>query len=98
MLSIFSNIKNKIINIISSRNTQKRLRTYEVIIGNDLMNVDTSSDNENDDENNNDNKDGGVSPPPPSPNITRRLFNLEIDENIIKKDYELQDLLKMMNI
>ena len=98
MLSIFSNIKNKIINIISNRNTQKRLRTYEVIIGNDLMNVGTSSDNDNDEDDDNDNKDGGVSPPPPSPVITRRLFNLEIDENIIKNDYELQDLLKMMNI
>jgi len=98
MLSIFSNIKNKIISIISSRNTQKRLRTYEVIIGNDLMNDDTSSDNDNDDEeNDNNNKDGGVSPPPPSPVITRRIFNLEIDETIIKNDYELQDLLKFMH-
>jgi serine/threonine protein kinase len=61
------------------------------------MNDDTSSDNDNDEENDNDNKDDGVSPPPPSPVITRRIFNLEIDETIIKKDYELQDLLKFMH-
>ncbi len=98
MLSIFSNIKNKIHNIISNRNTRKRLRNYEVIIGSDIMNVKISSDNDEDNNNDNDNKDGGVSPPPPSPIITRRLFNLEIDENIIKNDYELVDLLKMIDI
>ena len=97
MLSIFSNIKNKIINIISSRNNKKRLRTYEVIIGNNIMNVDTSDD-DNHDENHNENEHLGKLPPQPSPNITRRLFNLEIDETIIKKDYELQDLLKKMHI
>jgi len=97
MLSIFSNIKNKIHNIILNRNTRKRIRNYEVIIGSDIMNIDTS-DNDNGSNDENDNKDGGKSPPPPSPIITRRLFNLEIDENIIKNDYELQDLLKMMNI
>jgi serine/threonine protein kinase len=36
------------------------------------------------------------SPPPPSPVIYRRLFNKEIDETLIKNDYELQNLLKIM--
>lgn len=35
-------------------------------------------------------------PPPPSPVIHRRLFNTEIDETLIKSDYELQNLLKIM--
>ena len=35
-------------------------------------------------------------PPPPSPVIYRRLFNTEIDETLIKNDYELQNLLKIM--
>jgi hypothetical protein len=35
-------------------------------------------------------------PPPPSPVIHRRLFNTEIEQTIIKKDYELQHLLKIM--
>ena len=108
MLSIFSNIQNKIHNIISNRNT--RIRNYEVIIGSDKMNMtssdtgtntDTDTDNKDDGDENEDgdeNKDGGISPHPPSPIIMRRLFNIEIDENIIKRDYELQDLLKMMHI
>ena len=37
-------------------------------------------------------------PPPPSPIITQRLFNIEVDENTIKRDYELQDLLLAMRI
>jgi serine/threonine protein kinase len=56
------------------------------------MNIHSSDNNEDN------NEDGGVSPPPPSPVITRRLFNLDIDETIIKGDYELQDLLKTMHI
>lgn len=36
------------------------------------------------------------SPPPPSPVIHRRLFNREIDETLITNDYELQNLLKIM--
>ena len=30
--------------------------------------------------------------------MTRRLFNREIDETVIKNDYELQELLRMMNL
>jgi serine/threonine protein kinase len=37
------------------------------------------------------------SPPPPSPVITRCLFNTEIDETLIKEDYELQNLLNIMS-
>jgi hypothetical protein len=37
-------------------------------------------------------------PPPPSPVITIRLFNTEFDQSIIKNDYELQDLLKIMDL
>ena len=99
MLSIFSNIKNKIRNIISNRNINKRKRNYHIIMGNNIMTNDSSdSDNGTDSSDDNENKDGGVSPPPPSPIITRGIFNLEIDENIIKKDYELQDLLRMMQM
>ena len=93
MLSIISNIKNKIDNIISYRNTKKRIRIYEVIDDGDIMKID-SLNNEHEDAN----EDGGISPPPPSPIITRRIFNLEIDETIIKKDYELQELLKTVHI
>jgi hypothetical protein len=101
MLSILSSLKNKIYNIISNRNNKKRIRKYEVIIGSEIMNMNSSDDDtdaEADTDTDADDKDGGVSPPPPSPIITRRLFNLEIDEDIIKGDYELQDLLKTMHI
>ena len=82
MLSIFSKIKNKVIHIISNRNTRNRIQKYEVIIGSDCMNT----------------EDDGISPPPPSPVIKRQIFNIEIDETIIKKDYELQELLKTLDI
>jgi hypothetical protein len=38
------------------------------------------------------------SAPPPSPVITRKLFTHDIDVSVIKDDYELQDLLRMMDI
>ena len=72
MLSIFSNIKNKIHNIISNRNIRKR--NYEVIIGSDIMNNDTSDTDTDNKDDGDENEDGGVSPPPPSPVITRRLL------------------------
>ena len=91
MLSIFSKIKNKLIHIISNRNTNNRLQNYKVIIGINNMNTD-SLDPDGD----------GISPPPspppPSPIIKRNIFNIEIDETIIKKDYELQELLKTLDI
>jgi hypothetical protein len=42
--------------------------------------------------------DDTPSAPPPSPMITRKLFTHDIDVSIIKNDYELQDILKMMDI
>jgi hypothetical protein len=62
-----------------------------------MTNESSDTENGNDSSDNNENE-GGISPPPPSPIITRSIFNLEIDENIIKKDYELQDLLRIMQI
>ena len=87
MLSIFSKIKNKLIHIISNRNTKNRIRNYEVIIGSYSMNAESL-----------DPEDCGISPPPPSPVINHQIFNIEIDETIIKKDYELQELLKTLDI
>lgn len=98
MLSFFSNIKKKVNNIINNKQSNKRIRTYSVVLGRDIMTVNADSDdiiyNKNDD----DSDDEKIAPPPPSPIITRKLFNIELDETIIKKDYELQGLLKMMDI
>jgi hypothetical protein len=45
-----------------------------------------------------DESDNGTSPPPPSPVITRRLFNIDVDVSIIKNDYDLQQLVNMMEL
>jgi hypothetical protein len=103
MLSIFTNIKKKIINIFNTNKTNKRLRNYEVVLGTDIMTVkpyDDNDDNDDADDNNNTHEyiTDELIAPPPSPIITRKLFNVELDVSIIKKDYELQELLKMMDI
>ena len=100
MLSIFTNIKKKIINIFNTNKTNKRLRNYEVVLGTDIMTVKPYDDNDDADDNNNTHEyiTDELIAPPPSPIITRKLFNVELDVSIIRKDYELQELLKMMDI
>ena len=101
MLSILSKLKNRIRDIITKKQIHKRLRNYHVVMDDTVItvNVDGVVDGVIDgvvdvvvD------VDGGASggtepdttpsPPPPSPLITRRLFNKEIDQTIIKNDYE----------
>ena len=92
MLSILSNLKNRIREIISKKRIHRRLRNYHVVVGDAIMTVnidDTCEANSTNDQ---------LSAPPPSPIITKRLFNTEIDETIIKTDYELQELLRMMEL
>jgi hypothetical protein len=83
MLSIFHKIKNKIF----SRKNNKRHHKYHIAFDNEIMTVDLTNDSNDVDE--------SAAPPPP---ITQRLFNIEVDENVIKSDYELQDLLLAMRI
>lgn len=96
MLSIFSNIKNRFRDIINKRRIQKRLRNYQVVVGDTIMTVDFDNTSEGDNHINQDDHDHdhGTGAPPPSPVVTIRLFNTEIDETIVKKDYELQHLLQ----
>jgi hypothetical protein len=90
MLSFFSKIKNRIGDIITKRRYQKRLRNYQVVVGETIMTANISEDDSIYDE--------SSPPPPPSPVVTTRLFNTEIDETIIKNDYELLELLKMLEL
>jgi len=92
MLSILSNLKNRIRDIISKKQILIQLRNYQVVVGDAIMTAnidDTCEANSTNDQ---------LSAPPPSPIITKRLFNTEIDETIIKTDYELQELLRMMEL
>lgn len=78
-------IFNKIKNKLLPNKYRKRSRrAYDIVFDTDIMTVDTS--------------DNGTSPPPPSPVITRRLFNIDVDETIIKNDYDLQKLVNTMEI
>ena len=90
MLSILYKIKNK---LFSKKVPDKKSRQhkYNIVFGDHIMTVDLTND---------DNDDVGTtaSAPPPTPTITQRLFNTEIEESIINKDYELQSLLHIMNI
>ena len=83
--SIFNKIKNK---LLSNKNRKRTRRTYDIVFDTDIMTVDVDSDT----------SDNGTSPPPPSPLITRRLFNIDVDETIIKNDYDLQKLVNTMEI
>lgn len=100
MLSFLSNIKKKIINIVYTKHTNQRLRNYALVLGSDIMTVNANCDEiiYNSDADDTFEPSTSPSPPPPSPVITRRLFNVDLDITIIKKDYELQELLKMMDI
>ena len=78
-------IFNKIKNkLIPNKNRKRSPRTYDIVLDTDIMTVETS--------------DNGTSPPPPSPVITRRLFNIDVDVSIIKNDYDLQQLVNMMEL
>lgn len=91
MLSIFHKIKNRIL----SKKENRRQHKYHVVFNNEIMTVDlTNESNEVDPSD----EPATPPPPPPSPIITQRLFNIEVDENTIKRDYELQDLLLAMRI
>jgi serine/threonine protein kinase len=82
---MLSSIFNKIKNKLLPNKYRKRSRrAYDIVFDTDIMTVDTS--------------DNGTSPPPPSPVITRRLFNIDVDETIIKNDYDLQKLVNTMEI
>lgn len=88
MLTILSNLTNKIRDFVKKRRTiQQRRRNYAVVLEDSVMAV-VVSDNDND----------TPSGPPPSPVITQKLFTYDIDRSIIKDDYELQHLLKIMDI
>lgn len=93
MLSFFSKIKNRLSDIITKKRHHKRLRNYQVVVGETIMTANIDSISEDDSI-----YDESSPPPPPSPVVTTRLFNTEIDETHIKNDYELQELLKMMKI
>lgn len=92
MLSIISNLKNRIRDIISKKRIQGRSRRYHIVVGDDMLTVNIDDISETDSINNQ------PIPPPPTPIVTKRLFNTEIDETIIKTDYELQELLQMMQL
>lgn len=113
MLSIFSRIKNKIRNFVKNKNLPSRLRNYNVVIGNEIISVDINNsmvidENEEIDEYNDVHVSGSASRSgtgtetgtlrSSKPTHTRRLFNIEVDETVVKHDYELQELLKMMQI
>lgn len=96
MLTILSNLSNKIRDFVKKRRTirereRQRQRNYAVVLEDSVMAV-VVSDNDNDNDNDT------PSAPPPSPVITQKLFTYDIDRSIIKDDYELQHLLKIMDI
>jgi len=105
MLSFLTNIKKKLSNFVHTKQTIRRLRNYAVVSGNDIMTETTNCDEiicKSDIDGTYDNEKLEPSlpppPPPPSPVIARRLFNIDLDVTIIKNDYELQELLKIMDI
>lgn len=101
MLSFFSNIKNIISGKLSRRKLLKRSRQYQVVVmGSDIIHVDNS---DSDTELSTDTPEISTTPPdtppktPPSTPIkTRVLFGKEIENTLIKEDYELQSLLERM--
>jgi serine/threonine protein kinase len=82
MLSIFSSIKTRLF----SNNKKPKNHKYNIVFEDEIMPVDLTSDGDND------------APPPPSPVVIRRLFNIELDNDIIKKDYELQKLVNILDL
>jgi hypothetical protein len=87
MLRFFTKFINIIRDKLKNRHNLKRKRQYEVVVETDIMRVNIEDDDD-------------TSPPPPpapSPVITRTLFQTEIDDTIINKDYELQELIRIMD-
>ena len=96
MLSILSRIKNRISNIITKSLLLPKARTYHIVVDESIMTVNPNNTLNIDEEGGR--KDDELIPPPPSPVVTTTLFNTEIDKEIIKNDYELQDLLRIMKL
>lgn len=103
MLSFFSNIKNIIREKLRHKHLSKRAKRYQVVVmGSDIITND-DDDNENDNENDNKppiqsnisspNESPQPSPPPPSPMKIHTFFNTDIEDSILKTDYELQILI-----
>jgi serine/threonine protein kinase len=93
MFSRLLHIKNRIKNFITTKKHNRernRHRNYAIVIEDNIMNVDVDDFQ--------DEVETIVAPPPPSPVTTRKLFNSEVDISLIQEDYELQELLKMMDI
>lgn len=112
MLSFLSNIKNRIREKLSRRKLLKRAQHYQVVVmGSDIIHVDTNeTDTSSSDTIENSTRQPSPSPspspslqsesPPPPPCSTPTkmvcLFGREIEESLIKHDYELQSLLLRM--
>jgi hypothetical protein len=90
MLAFITKIKNNIRDKLKNRRSVKRTRQYEVVMESDIFTVNTENDDLDHDET--------PDTPTPSPVITRTLFRTKIDNTIITEDYELQELLRIMNM
>lgn len=96
MLSFLTKFKNNIRDKLKNRRIVKRKRQYEVVIGSDIMTVNPEDDGD---------RTTPTPPTPPTPTptpsspvITRTLFRTEINNTIINEDYELQELIRIMDI
>ena len=83
MLSFFNKIKNNIRNKLKDRDIISRKRQYEVVIGSNRMI--SSADTDQD-------------PDPDTDSDAVTLFRIKIDNKTVKGDYELQELLRIINI
>lgn len=88
MLSIFSSIKNRLF----SKHKKPRNHKYNIVFNDEIMQVDLTNDRDDDYD------APPPPPPPPTPVVTRRLFNTVLDNDIIKKDYELQKLVNIIDL
>jgi len=85
MLSFLYKIKNNIRNKLKSKHSVSRTRQYEVVIGSTSMLDHNHDDNDHDHDNDNDRD-------------TVTMFGAKIDNKTVKNDYELQALLRIINI
>lgn len=90
MLSIFSSIKKRLF----SSNKKPKNHKYNIVFEDEIMPVDLTNDRDGDPPP----QPPSPPPPPPSPVVTRRLFNTVLDNDIIKKDYELQKLVNIIDL
>ena len=107
MLSFFSKIKHIIREKLTHKNLSIRAKRYRVIVmDSEIKNVD---DDENDDENDRENDHESnhetendrlintttheTVAPPPSPTKMHTFFNTDIEDTLLKTDYELQTLI-----